>query len=294
MRGIRANSGLTYALEYAGEVLKEGIGISKAEVYAENDGRSPYVHSWATFNRYMGIAKEFVNDMKELGINRLDQLEYGHVREWLEDKAEYVTEKTMKVNMCALEKFFEAVRREDLAEGIRNDFQELYSMANPSGRALPFADTQRVIENLKDPAHRVVAELQYLTGARVGDVPKIDVKMEKQTVEIEGSKGGRDREIDFSDRVERLERIAELKKELGKYIEERGWQDIRESYYDDLKQAVQSAGEVYSGAHAFRVTYAVERWEELRDQGYTEQEADKILTQELGHNREEMSRYYRE
>ena len=294
MRGIRANSGLTYALEYAGEVLKEGIGVSKAEVYAENDGRSPYIHSWSTFNRYMGIAKEFVNDMKEMGINRLDQLSYSDVREWLEAKVEYVTEKTMKVNMCALEKFFEVVGRDDLAQGIRNDFQELYSMANPSGRALPFADAQRVIENLKDPAHQVVAELQYLTGARVGDVPTIEVDLDRRAVEIEGSKGGRDREIDFSDRVDKLERIAELKQELEKHIEERGWQDIRESYYDDLKQAVQSAGEVYSGAHAFRVTYAVERWEELREQGYTEKEVDQQLTQELGHNREEMSRYYRE
>jgi len=294
MRGIRANSGLSYALEYAGEVLKEGIGISKAEVYAENDGRSPYVHSWSTFNRYMGVAKEFVNDMKEMGINRLDKLSYDDVRGWLENKAEYVTEKTMKINMCALEKFFEAVGRQDLSNELRNDFQELYSMANPSGRALPFSDPQSVIDRLKDTSHQLVAELQYLTGARVGDVPKISVDMETQSVRIEGSKGGRDREIDFSDRTDKLERVAELKAELDKHIAERGWQDIRESYYNDLKQAVQSVGEVYSGSHAFRVTYAVERWEELREQGYTEKEADQQLTQELGHNREEMSRYYRE
>jgi len=293
VKGIRPNSGLSYGLKYAGEVLKEGIGLSRAEVYAENDGRSPYVHSWSTFSRYMGIAKEFVNDMKEMGINRLDKLEYSHVREWLGTKAEYVTEKTMKVNMCALEKFFEAVGREDLAYSLRNDFQELYSMANPSGRALPFSDPERVIEALKDPAHRVVAELQYLTGSRIGDVKKIEVDPESKSVFIEGSKGGRDREIDFSDRVEKFERVAELKERLDRFIEERGWREIRETYYDDLKQAVKSAGEVYSGAHAFRVTYAVERWEELREQGYTEQEADKILTQELGHNREEMSRYYR-
>jgi len=294
MRGLRANSGLTYALSWAAEYLSQGIGMSKAEVYAGNDGRSPYIHSFSTFDRYMGVAKEFVRDMKEMGINRLDQVKYEHVREWLESKSEYVSEKTMKVNMCALEKFFSAVGREDIAESIRKDFQELYSQANPSGRALPFSDPMKVIDNLKDPAHKVVAELQYLTGTRIGDVKKIELDVERKEVHIEGSKGGRDRTIEYSDRPEKFERIQELKAELDKYIEERGWKEIREGYYEDLKHAVDKAGEVYTGSHAFRVTYAIERFEELTSKGYSEKEADQKITQELGHNREEMSRYYRE
>jgi len=291
MNGIRSNSGLTYALKYAASYLKQGIGMSKRWVYKELGGRSPFIHSYSTFNRYMGIAKEFVRDMKERGINRLDKVQYEHVREWLDRKAVYVTEKTLKVNTSALEKFFDAVGRSDISDRLRQDYQEIYSQGNPSGRALPFAEPMKVIESLKDPAHRIVAELQYLTGARVGDVKKIEVIGDK--VVIESSKGGRDRVLDFSDRLDKLERIKELKAELDRFIQEKGWKDIRESYYDDLRETCKRLGEVYTGAHAFRVNYAIERFEELKATGLNDREADRVLTQELGHNREEMSRYYR-
>ena len=293
-RGIKRRSGLTYALKYAAEVLKQGIGMSKRDVYRELGGRSPYIHSYSTFNRYMGIAKDFVRWAKEREVNRLDRVTYEHVRTFLDEKAQRgVSEKTLKVNTCALEKFFDAVGRADISDKLREDYQEIYSQGRSPGRALPFSNPQRVIENLKDPAHRIVAELQYLTGARIGDIKKIEVDSESSKVFIWGSKGGRDREIDFSDRLDRFERVKELYRELRRYIEERGWKEIRESYDEDLKQAVKKSGEVYTGSHAFRVSYAVERFEELKVKGLSDGEADSILTRELGHNRLEMSRYYR-
>ncbi len=292
--GMRSNSGLTYALKYAAGVLKQGIGMSKRQVYGEHGGRSPYIHSYSTFNRYMGVAKDFVRWAKERGVNRLDRVTYEHVRAFLEEKAQRgVSEKTLKVNTCALEKFFGAVGREDISGKLREDYQEIYSRGRLPGRALPFSNPQGVIENLKDPAHRAVAGLQYLTGARVGDVKKMEVDEVGKRVLIHGSKGGRDREIDFSDRPDRFERVKELHRELQRHIEERGWKEIRESYDEDLKQAVKKSGEVYTGSHAFRVSYAVERFEELKAKGLSDEEADRVLTRELGHNRLEMSRYYR-
>ena len=285
---------LTYALKWVGKVL-DGRGRSKREVYEEHGGRSPYIHSHSTRNRYLGVMRDFVKWEKERGINRVDRVEYDHVRTFLEEKAQRgASRSTLKVNMSALRKFFGAVGRDDIAKKIGDDYQEIYSQGRPSGRALPYTNPQKVIENLKDDAHRTVAELQYLTGARVGDVKKIEVDTEKRVVRIEKSKGGRDREIDFSDRPERFERIKELKEELDRHIEERGWKEIRETYYDDLREACKKTGEVYTGSHAFRVSYAVERFEELTEErGLSEEEADRVLTQELGHNRLEMSRYYR-
>ena len=74
-RGIKGNSGLTYALKYDAKVLKQGIGISKHEIYKRFGSKSPLIHSYSTFNRYMGIAKEFVNRAKEQGVNRLDKVQ---------------------------------------------------------------------------------------------------------------------------------------------------------------------------------------------------------------------------
>ncbi len=290
--GIKRNSGLTYALKYAAKVLKQGIGISKHEVYKRFEGKSPLIHSYSTFNRYMGVAKEFINWAKEQGVNRLDRVQYEHVRDFLLSKSEYCSMRTLKVNASALRKFFETVGREDIAERIEKDYQEIYSRGRAPGRALAFAHPERVISLLKEDVHRVIAELQLLTGARIGDVKKIQVVPEERKVVITKSKGGRTREIDYSDRPEKFERIKELVGELRDHLKGSSWSSVRESYYRDLRQAVYRLGEIYTGSHAFRVNYVKERLRELQEKGYSEKEALQIIEYEIGHSRIEMSAYY--
>jgi len=100
------------------------------------------------------------------------------------------------------------------------------------------------------------------------------------------------RYIDYSDRPDKFSRIIELKKELDEKVLPR-WNELRLSYPKELKYQIMKAKEVYTGTHAFRVNYAIERFEELVNRGLTELQADRILTKELGHNRIDMSRYYR-
>jgi len=292
MEGIKRNSGLTYALKYAAKVLKQGIGISKHNVYKQFGGKSPLIHSYSTFNRYMGIAKEFVNWAREQGINRLDKVQYDHVKDFLLSKAEYCSMKTLKVNASALRKFFDTVGREDISERIGKEYQEIYSQGRNSSRALAFAHPERVISLLKEDVHKVISELQLLTGARIGDVKKIQVLPESKKVVILKSKGGRTREIDYADRPEKFERIRELTDVLQRHLKTSSWNSIREEYYKDLRQAVLRSGEVYTGSHAFRVNYVKERLEELKAQGYSEEEALQKIEYEIGHSRIEMSAYY--
>ncbi len=292
LKGIKKNSGLTYALKYAAGVLKQGIGISKREVYRKFGGRSPLIHSYSTFNRYMGIAKEFVNWARERGVNRLDKVTPKVVREFLLSKAGYCSQKTLKVNASALRKFFEVVGRPDISEEIGRSYQEIYSEGRQSGRALAFAHPERVISNLKKEVHRVIAELQLLTGARVGDVKKMELLPLEKKVVIKKSKGGRTREIDYSDRPEEFERIRELYGRLKELLREKDWSSVRKSYYSDLKRAAVKAGEVYTGSHAFRVNYVKNRLQELKSQGYSEDEALQKIEYEIGHSRIEMSAYY--
>ncbi len=290
--GIKRNSGLTYALKYAAKLLKKGIGISKHSVYKSMGGRSPLIHSYSTFNRYMGIAKEFVNWAKEQGINRLDKVQYDHVRDFLLSKAEYCSMKTLKVNASALKKFFTTVGRTDISEQIKKDYQDIYSRGRSPNRALAFAHPEKVISLLKEDVHKVVAELQLLTGARIGDVKKIQVLPESKKVVILKSKGGRTREIDYADRPEKFERIRELTEALKERLKTSSWKSVREGYYKDLRQAVLRSGEVYTGSHAFRVNYVKERLKELKAQGYSEREALQKIEHEIGHSRIEMSAYY--
>jgi integrase len=290
--GIKRNSGLTYALKYAAKVLKQGIGVSKHNVYKQFGGKSPLIHSYSTFNRYMGIAKEFVNWAKEQGVNRLDKVQDDHVRDFLLSKAEYCSMKTLKVNASALRKFFDTVGRSDISERIKEEYQEIYSAGRTPNRALAFAHPDRVISLLKEDVHKAIAELQYLTGARIGDVKKIQVLPEEKKIVISKSKGGRTREIDYSDRPEKFERIKELTEKLNEYLKNTSWSSIRENYYRDLRQAVIRSGEIYTGSHAFRVNYVKERLQELKSQGYSEMEALQKIEYEIGHSRIEMSAYY--
>ena len=127
-KGIKPNSGLTHALKYAAYVLRQSIGVSKHEIYKLYGGKTPYIHLYSIFNCYMGIAKEFVNWAKERGINRLDKVQYEHVKSYLLEKAERgLSKKTLKVNMTALRKFFGVVGRGDIAKQIERDYVEPFS-----------------------------------------------------------------------------------------------------------------------------------------------------------------------
>ena len=283
------------SLEVVSKVWRLGIGISKREMMRKFGGKTPFVHSYSTFNRYTGIVKEFVNYVREEhGVNRIDKLKPEHINGFLQEKiAKGYSEKTLKINMCALEKYAETIRRKDLSKHIKENYHKFYGKARGYLKTQPFSNPERVINSLKDPAHRTVAELQYRTGARLGDVKKIRINEINKQVVIENSKGGRDRVIDYSDRPDKFERVKELKQELNKHLEKRDWKDIRQSYPEELKNVASALKEVYTGTHSFRVNYAQERFNELLEQGYPEYQADKILTQELGHNRIDMSQYYR-
>ncbi|MGC8678039.1 MAG: phage integrase N-terminal domain-containing protein [Hydrogenobaculum sp.] len=287
---------------------KQGIGMSKRKIqYSNKERYTPFIHSFTTLTRYAGIMKEFADDMKAKGIRNLNSVKYEDVKSWLEVKASKYTERTLKVNMCALEKLFSIAGKEDIAKSINRDFTEIYSKAKPSGRVEPFVNPQGIIDRLKEKSEKAKtkleremyakawawASLQYLTGARVGDIKKLYVDGTK--VVIPRSKGGKTRTIDFSDNKERLERVKDVLRYLSFEFENKDVNDnstFRHYYEKVLRDTAASLGEKWTGSHAFRVNYAIERFEEIR-QSKSEFEADQQLTRELGHERISMSQYYR-
>lgn len=292
---LHNRTGIAYALSYAATELKKGIGVKKRVTKSEHGGQSPLIHSHSTFNRYMGVAKEFVEYCKSNGANKIFKIDEAIVLAFFQDRkiAIGLTESTIKVNLCATEKFLGAIGRGELAEMLRSRYSEIYSQGTAPGRTEYFGDPKKVIDRLKNDYHRCIAKLQYLSGARIGDVKKIRTDMVGKQIFIAKSKGGRPRKLDFSEREEALRLVDQLCDELqGVHIPNLGWKQLRESYYKDLKQAVKASKEIYTGAHAFRANYAHERREQLIDSGISEKEADKIVSEELGHSRPSMGRYY--
>jgi len=284
---------LDVALNFASRKLRNGIGKSKREVYKQNGGYSPYIHSWSTFNRYMGIAKDFVKKCFEHNIKRLHEIDKEFVRDYILEKTSYCSQKTIKINMSALEKFFDALNRPDLANYLRENYQSFYEKGRIPDYTVGFAEPDKVIEKLgeKNLIYKDIATLQYQTGARIGDIKKIKIDEKDKKVIIERSKGGKSRILDYSDRIDKFNLIKESYERFKSYLEEHKWSELRKDYEKAVRDTANSLGERYTGAHAFRVNYAIERYQELKEK-YGRTVADKELTKELGHERVSMSRYY--
>jgi integrase len=181
---------------------------------------------------------------------------------------------------------------------------EWKAQASAAGRATPYSDPIKVINNM-DGIDRTIAELQYLTGARISEVKNMILNSEDRTVHLDG-KGGKKRDVSFADRQDAFERITNLKAQLEGQIQTAevyslSWHEIRTSYYEELNKACDRAGEDYNGSHDFRATYADGRFTELynryvaggMDSDAAESRADKETSLELGHNREDVTRHYR-
>jgi hypothetical protein len=305
LKGGGAPMSRSYGLNYAVGVFLEktnGIGESKRAAKFAHGGVSNKIHSYATRARYCGIVKDFVEKMRSEGVRRANQLKEDHIANYLCGKGSWTTEKTMKVNMSALKKFFKAMGRKDLVETIEAHRNSILTNAKPSGQALPFTDPERVIEKLRKPEFKAIARIMRGCGARIDDVPKVvssfidnerGSRVNMTNIAIKKSKGGRDRELHFDDRAERYEMIREAAVALNNVMKEKNWKDIKAEFYHDLRLASDRWKETYSGAHAFRVCYAQDRFKELIEQkGMPEREGLQIVTEELGHNRVGMALGY--
>jgi len=152
----------------------------------------------------------------------------------------------------------------------------------------------------------MIAEAQRLGGFRVREITKATVNREDKSITTIG-KGGRTRTLHFEHRKEDFERLAMLVEKLKEQHYEKHLKD----YYKDLKRAAKRTGQEYHASHAFRREYAEHRIEELKrneeerkeliqrynvedrvDNNDAEKQGDAVLTQELGHNRLKMARYY--
>ena len=105
---LRPKAGLTYALEFCAKIARIGFGISRREMTRPRKELSPFIHAFSTFNRYMGIAKEFVLFCQKKGVTRLHKLTYKTVEDFLMEKimARGILRSTVRTNVCALQKFF--------------------------------------------------------------------------------------------------------------------------------------------------------------------------------------------
>ena len=294
---LHPRAGLTYALVYFSKLARLGISMSKREVARQTEQFSPFIHSWNTFDRYLGIAKEFVLFCRDHQVTRLHKLTYATVEAFLLEKiTKERVENTLQVNMCALRKFFNGCNRPDLRDQLADDFARFKELAQPGGTIHAFDNPDRLIEKVqqRDELAAVIAKLQYITGARIHEVRTMEIA--KTTITIHKGKGGRRRILNFSHRLEELAEVKNLMLKLEELAEGVDWQAYCQGkdspYQGHVKAASRSLGDSYAGAHGLRANHAQELRKKLEAEGLTAEEIELIITQDLGHNRRSMARHY--
>ena len=315
-----------------------GKGKSKHQAFLESYDRdrtrqSQAIHSHSTYNTYVEVVAKFGDflfnqmgikyekDFRELSADEV----YVCIDKYFEkQKADGLAKKTLQKHISALNKILGAIDQ-NIKEYFTPDNRMRWRDGVEKQDCDRYNNSDRIIENLKkiDETSYAIAELQRLTGARIGDVKKLVVDEENQKVFFPRSKGGRDRSVYFDRFPEQFERVKECKEILDRALEEKKFSEIRENeYYNNLRKACRKADEPYHGSHAFRFEFAQERYKEISQWTQEEQEqyyrrileergksekdinkamesvkerdavAEAIISEELGHSRLDISRYY--
>jgi len=173
-----------------------------------------------------------------------------------------------------------------------NYTKELYQEAKETFKADSY-ETGRYVENLQDKLYNlynnnfasgVIAEVQANMGLRISEafelVRNFDnyYNAENNTIENLIGKANHmyeEKEISY-DLVQKIEALHNNNTPIPS----------QSSYREDLKEVG------IPKSHDLRITYAKDLYESLKGQGYAEKEALKVVSQELNHNRLEITQYY--
>ena len=313
-------------------------GMSKHKIFQECREKekpilSPYIHSYPTKIRYEKVMAAFGDFLSnEMGIKYerdFRKLSVDEVAVCLDKYFEKEIEKgraqnTLEIHISALNKILSTINPE-LQQCFNPENRAKWRDGAPVGDNDRYNNPQAIIENLKkiDETAYHIAEIQRLSGCRIGDVKKLEIDEEGMRAVIKGSKGGRDRNVYYKHFHSEFEKLKEHKQALDKILEDKKFSEIRENdYYNALRKACRGAGEPYRGSHPFRYEAVQYRHDVIKDLPKEEQEAyylqilkdrgkspkdireafdkveaknalpEAIISEELGHSRLDISRHY--
>jgi len=319
------------------ELFKSGYGTSKYEKFQESYNRdktrrSDVIHSFSTENRYEKVAANFADFLKqeynlkyERDFRKLStQQLYEYVDKYFErEKQKSRSESTLKIHISALNKVLSTIDPK-IKEYFDANSRARWRDGVPRGDNDRYNDPQKIIENLSkiNETSETIAQIQRLSGCRVGDVKKIKVDEENQKIVVENSKGGRSRSVYYDYFPQQFEELKKYKEKLDNVLQEKSFSEIRKEYYKDLRKACRESGEPYKGSHSFRHEWAQNTYEVisqlpqeeqerfykkiLEDRGKSEKDIEKavenakqkdciaeyIVSEELGHSRLDISLHY--
>lgn len=279
-----------------------------ARTWAEM-GRNLKIHSYSTADAYRAVWRHVLSHAKaEFKVKDVERLSGEHIRSYLQSKIDQgIAKATFQQYAAATTKLEQALQSysDKHARGNSYDFrsgiQESRIEARQEGlRAFEgsraYSDPGAIVAAVSKQDHHLAASIQYEGGPRIDGATFIKAEQlqgyridpisgqEKGYIEVQG-KGGKITEHGVS---------RETYQRLESAIEAGGgrFQVDKDAYRGSLEKAAEASGQDYTGSHGLRWNFAQERFQEVQANGGSYEQALAHVSQELGHDRADITLHY--
>ena len=242
------------------------------------------IGSYATLKEYKSIWIEMGHHCRQTfqgEYKDLKNIDSKAVESFLEKKIDDgVTVKTFEKICSAVNKFGYMIEK-DFSPNVTAVKNIANNELSDNNLHRAFENPQKIIDSLSGN-YKLVAEMQYNYGLRVGDCKYINTKyqLNGDTLIINNSKGGQSLSVKLSpNHAEQLKNIGILNVNYR-------------SYLTALEKACVKNNDNYTGSHAFRHNYARESMDGLTRKGYTREQALIIVSESMGHHRSDITNRY--
>ena len=285
------------------------VGAKKEDKINPDHEHYQMVASYKTMESYRAIWNNFFNYLLEhWKLKDFEKIEDYHIQAYIDYKVEYYPSKQYleKISAAigkleiALKKFAKNIHNIDreydfsIRQTILDEARDLkYVSNNYHNRA--YNNPLFLIENLKDPLHKIAAKIQYEGGARIEGVAlikkdqmmgiKVDSITNKEVgIVLTKEKGGKSGEVLVS-----IDTYTNLESYILEYDK---FKINRQKYYNDIKQAAISLNENPEASHGLRWNFAKRRMFEYGKAGYSYEECLQQVSYEMKHNRASITQHY--
>lgn len=306
---------VAYQVQLVFQAVNE-IGASKHEAKADartggagtwhQVGKQLGVYSYSTADAYRDVWRACLSHAKEnYEIRDIEKLSGEAVRAFLQSKVDQgVARATFGQYSAACEKLEVALNRyaEQHGTGREYSFSSDIQAARDAATNLErfegtraYNNPDRLVAAVRNEQHNLVASIQREGGSRISETNHITkdqlrgLREDLRTGEMKGwfdvqGKGGKEREIGVSPATySRLEAAV---------ANGTRFEFDKDAYRAALKEAAAKTGQSYQGSHGLRWSWAQERHAELQERGMTYEQSLSEVSQEMGHERGDITEHY--
>jgi len=282
------------------EIIRSTFNATSVSNTWHNLGKELKIYSYRTADQYRMVAVDMMKYVKqEFKLKDITKLTNEHISAYLESKiADGIKYSTFQNYSAALEKLETALNKYASINNLNTTYKfDISSIRKEAQEVLERSQLTRAYENpqalinaVKDPLFRLVAQSQLEGGFRVSELNHLSQKnfLENNTFLVISGKGGLDREVPLSEKT--YNALKELA--LHPNLENGKFGFDMDKYRNALKQAALDSKQEYTGSHGLRWNFAQYKFFEFQQKGYGYEQSLKQVSELLGHHRADITKHY--